>query len=216
VSAESPSLVADDRVPGPETLANVLSLRATLLLRACVNGVFTLWVLTGGPGWTDIFAAGSTYALIDGALGLLTGALLARRRPVSAPPLLVSMVLTDALLRIAAGVTVRAFPGVADIPIAVVLFFGALGAWAAVAGIVALAAWLIAHERHHAGSRSRVHALFDPLSAAGLVALALAVYAIIVGPPSTARQLQTTVATATAALTIVFLSALVFGKRAAR
>jgi hypothetical protein len=120
------------------------------------------------------------------------------------------MVLADAVLRIMAGVVIRVFPAIPDIPLTAVLFFGVLAGWAAVAGIAATVAWMFAHEFHHVRRiLSPVRAVFDPLSAAGLVALVLAGYAIVRGPPATADALQTVVVAATAAQMLVFMVAVV-------
>jgi len=182
------------------------ALSATLGVRACVNGAFAIWALAFTPGWFEIFWIGSVYALADGALGIATTILLIRRRPVGAPPLLVAMVLADAVLRLMAGAVIRVFPAIPDNPLTAVLFFGILGGWAAVAGIAAVVAWILAHEFHHVRrTLSPVRAVFDPLSAAGLIALVLAGYAIVRGPPATADALQTVVVAATAAQALVFM-----------
>jgi hypothetical protein len=204
LASESPSAI------GTASPTRAFPLVATLLLRACVNGAFAAWLLARPSAWIDIFHAGATYALTDGALGLVTVVLLARHKPIVAPPLLVSMTLADAVLRVCAGVAIRALPGIPHSPITIVLFFGALGAWAASAGAIAMITWFVAHERdEHAAlrSRSRTHALFDPLAATGLVAFMLAAYAFIEGPPATAEALRIAAGAASGALALVFLVA---------
>jgi len=204
--SDAPALSSVPRAP--HAAAAKVALSTTLVLRACVNGTFAIWALAFTPGWFEIFWIGSVYALVDGALGIATTMLLIRRRPVGAPPLLVAMVLADALLRVMAGVLIRVFPGLPDNPLTAVLFFGVLAGWAAVAGITAIVAWLIAHEFHHVRrALSPVRAVFDPLSGAGLIALALAAYAIVRGPPATAEALSACVAAATAAQMLVFMVA---------
>jgi hypothetical protein len=192
---------------------------ATLLLRACVNGALAVWLLARDLAWIDIFRIGAAYAIVDGCLGLLTGALLVRHEWRGAPPQLVSMVLTDAVLRVSAGLAIFAFPGIPDFPITLVLFFGALGAWAAIAGVIATVGWFAVHEREKNSShrpRSRTHALFDPLAAAGLIALLLAVYAVIVGPPATDKALRVAAGVASGSLVLVFLVAAFSVARAGR
>lgn len=204
LASESP------RAIGSASPTRAFPLVATLLLRACVNGAFALWLLARASVWIDIFQAGAVYALADGALGLMTVVLLVRHKPIGAPPLLVSMTLADAVLRFGAGVAIRALPGIPYFSLTIVLFFGALGAWAASTGLIAMLAWFVAHEREKdAGrrSRSRTHALFDPLAAAGLIAFMLAVYALVVGPPSTAEALRIAAGAASGALALVFLIA---------
>jgi hypothetical protein len=203
------TLASESRaVIGSASPTQAFPLVATLLLRASVNGAFAAWLLARPSVWIDIFQAGATYALADGALGLMTVVLLMRHKPISAPPLLVSMTLADAVLRICAGVAIRALPGIPHSPITIVLFFGALGAWAASAGAIAMITWFVAHERDkHATlrSRSRTHALFDPLAATGLVAFMLAAYALVEGPPATAEALRIAAGAASSALALVFL-----------
>jgi len=182
---------------------------ATLLLRACVNGVFAVWLFARAPVWIDIFWAGANYALVDGALGLITFVLLVRHEPLSAPPQLVSMIVADAVLRLGAGAAIHALPGIPYFPIALVLFYGALGTWAATAGVIAMAAWFVAHGHRKDAGRPRpwTHALFDPFAGAGLIAIVLAVYAFAVGPPATAEALRTATGAASATLALVFLVA---------
>ena len=207
-------LAGNPPASGRSATAGLYALSAILLLRAAVNGVMTIWLLTHGTIWSQVFDAGSVYSLIDGALGLVTAPLLSRRQPVGAPPILVAIVVTDAVIRIAIGLAIRVFPGLAMTPITIVLFFGALGVWAATAGAIAIAAWILGHEHHRRGKkRTRVHALFDPLSAAGLVALALALYALTLGPPATARSLRIAGAVVSGTLTVVLLAALVLEVR---
>lgn len=189
--------------------AEHVPLALTLLLRALTHGTFAAWVLAANPAWFDIFWVGGVYGLADGTLGLLTAFLLERRTPVTAPPALVGIMWADGLMRLAASVAILLFPGIPEIPIVTALFFGALGSWAAVAGAVAVGGWLFVHSHQDtpAGRHPRVRALFEPLSAAGIVALGLAAYAIVVGPPATASELQSYAAVACIALGCVFLAA---------
>ncbi|MEX2180337.1 MAG: hypothetical protein WD801_16600 [Gemmatimonadaceae bacterium] len=201
---------AHARLPFLRPAPYAAPLVTTFLLRAGVNGAFAVWLFTRDPSWIETFQAGTVYGLVDGALGVLTGILLGRRRPVGAPPLLIAMVMMDAILRISAALAIRAFPGIPDFPITIVLFFGALGAWALIAGAAAMVAWFVAHEVHRdvAGrAYSRIRALFDPLSVAGVVAFVVAVYALVLGPPAGAADLRSTVIAVTGALTLVFLAA---------
>ena len=202
-------------IPGMRRSA--IALDATLLARAFVHAAFLVWLLSAVPGWSDIFWMGSAFGLVDGALGLLTG-FLVTRTPVSAPPGLVAMVLADSLMRITAAVAIRLFPGIIDVPIVLVLFFGALGTWAAIAGAAALGALVMSHARHHLPGQAlashRIHALFDPLAGAGLVALGLAAYAIAAGPPATPSELRTTATITCGALTVIFLIAAASASRA--
>jgi hypothetical protein len=215
---KNPDRVAVSR-PATDTSAGAsagqFALSAVLLLRACVNAAITIWLLTHVASWSEVFRTGSTYAIVDGALGLATTVLLARRQPIAAPPALVAMVLTDAMLRLGAGLAIRLLPGLTLFPITLVLLFGALGVWSAAAGAMAIVGWMIGHEHHRRGKkRTRVHALFDPLSVLGVVALSMAVYALVVGPPATADALRMTAAVVTATLTVVFLAAIVLETRA--
>jgi hypothetical protein len=190
--------------------SKAFALAATLLLRACVNAGFAVWLFTRPPVWLDIFSAGAIYSLADGTLGLLTVLLLVRKGPSAAPPPLVALILADALLRCIAGIAILALPGIPYFPITTVLVYAMLGTWAAAAGVIAIVVWFVAHVRaKHAGRPldSRMHRLFDPLETAGLIAVILAAYAFIVGPPATAAVLRMNAALASAALGVVFLIA---------
>jgi hypothetical protein len=209
------------RIPAPlatETPARIgstaatmtFALAATLLLRAGVNAAFAVWLFIRPPVWIDIFSAGANYSIADGALGLVTVLLLVRKGTIAAPPPVVALILTDALLRWLAAIAIVAFPGIPDSPITLVLFYGMLGTWAATAGVVAIVVWLIAHARSRHDARAtyrRANRLFDPLAAAGLVAVILAAYAFIVGPPATAAVLRMNAALASGALALVFIIA---------
>jgi hypothetical protein len=186
------------------------ALVATLLLRACVNSAFAVWLFTRPPVWLDIFAAGATYSLADGALGLMTVFLLVRRGSIAAPPLLVAIILTDALLRCAAGIAILALPGIPYFPNTIVLVYGMLGTWAATAGVLTIVLWLAAHARAKQAGQPlnwRAHRLIDSLETTGLIAVILAGYAFIVGPPATAAVLRMNAGVASAALGLVFLIA---------
>jgi hypothetical protein len=192
--------------PGMRAKPGRLPLVATLLARAALHGAFAIW-LSRDHSWFDVFRTGSSFGLADGALGLLAAVLLGRRRPVGAPAPQVAIVATDGALRLAAAVAIRAFPGLPDIPLMIVLFFAALGVWAAVAGGVAVVgdALELIHRAAPTPGGARVHALFHPLSAAGLVALGLAAYAFVMGPPTTAAELRMAGACASGALALVFV-----------
>ena len=194
---------------GSASVSRAFALVVTLLLRACVNAAFAVWLFARAPVWLDIFSAGSAYALVDGTLGLIAGLLLVRQQPIDAPPQLVGIILADALLRCGAGIVTLAFPGIPYFPITLVLFYVALGVWAAGAGVIAMTAWFVAHEREKDTSRppSRVHAVFDPLAVAGLIAFLLAGYAFIMGPPATAESLRFAAGATSGALGLVFLVA---------
>lgn len=166
---------------------------ATLLLRAAVSGAFAAWLLTATPAWGDVFHFGAFYAFADGLLGLLMAARLESHEPVPAPPVLVAFTIVDAVFRCAIGALVLLFPGIPDVPLATVLFFGILGAWALSAGTIAIVAWLLAHRAQRAARRdphTETHDMFDPLTEGGLIAAFLAVYALTAGPPTTAYDLR--------------------------
>lgn len=222
MSASSRTLGRDALEPAsPGTIDSAIPPRAfpivvALLLRGIVNGGFAFWLLAMAPAWIDVFRGGAVYALADGALGIVTAILLKRYTSISVPPLLLSITLCDAVLRVCAGVAILAFPGIPYLPITVVLFFGTLGAWAGTAGLIAMAAWFIAHRaERNAERRSPVHALFDPLGAWGLIALMLAVYALVIGPPATDQELRVAAATASGCLGVAFIVA-AFGVAARR
>lgn len=200
------------------TQERVTPLVTTLVLRAVVNGAFAMWLATRAPGWLDIFSTGAAYALADGALGLLVGVWIIRRKSRPVGSLLIALVWTDALLRCGAGLAILVFPGIPQFPITLVLFYGALGSWAASAGVVAMVTWFVAFEHEHVHGPKRQphspsHALFDPLAVAGLLALMLAAYALVAGPPASADELRIAAGAASGALSLVFLVAAVGATR---
>lgn len=180
---------------------------AVLLLRACANGAFAVWLLWSAASWSGVFRGGAYYLLVDGTLGLVIVALLAKHGPSRAPPLLRSLTFADSSLRLALGSTLLAFPGIAEIPMTIVWLFGILGASAAVAGVTAVTGWVVARiSDRRAGRRwtSNTHELFDPLAAAGVIAVAATLCALAFGPPATAGALRISAASITAAFAIVF------------
>lgn len=190
--------------------ARELILAVTLLLRSGINGAFAGWLVTQHPRWSYIFQTGSNYALADGALGLLSVALLMPRPPGGAPPLLRATTFADAFLRISAGIALRSLPGIPDFPVSAFLLFSVLGVCAALLGVIALVAWLIRHAQRQTPAPtpySSAHALFDPLAMTGLVALILAGYALLVGAPATATALRNVGASWSMALALAFLVA---------
>lgn len=203
LAPESPGAI------GSTSATRAFALVVTLLLRACVNAAFAVWLFTRAPVWLDIFSAGAAYALADGTLGLIAGLLLVRQQPFDAPAQFVGMILADAILRCGVGIVMLAFPGIPHFPITLVLFYAALGVWAAGAGVIAMTAWFVAHEREKHMNRlpSRAHALFDPLAVAGLIAFLLAGYAFIMGPPATAESLRIAAGATCGALALVFFVA---------
>jgi hypothetical protein len=186
------------------------ALAVTLGLRAAVNAAFAVWLVTHHLGWIDIFRAGASYAIADGMLGLLTVVLLVPHVPHGAPRLVRATTFADALLRLAAGFALRAFPGLPDFPISAVLFFGVAGVAAGCLGVIALTTSLVG--RRHDATESRAerrseHELFDPFALIGVFALALAGYAFVVGPPATSGDLRVLAVSWSAGLAIAFLAA---------
>lgn len=182
---------------------------AALLLRACVNGAFMTWLLAVSPGWVDVFHGGALYAIADGAVGLMLVLLIGLRSPIGAPVTLVAVTSVDALMRLAAGAALLMLPGIPQVPITIVLFYGIIGVWAASAGTIAIVASVIAHAHRHTGtsSHSASHAMFDPLSVEGVIALMLALYALAVGPPSTAEELRVAGGVASGSFALLLLVA---------
>ena len=182
---------------------------SALLLRACINAAFMVWLLAASPTWVDVFHGGALYAIADGVVGVLMVVLIGWLAPINAPASLLAVTSIDALLRLAAGAAILAFPGIPEIPITIVLFYGVIGAWAAAAGTIAVVTALVAHGHAHHGTRTRsaAHAMFDPLSVEGVIALTLAVYALVVGPPSTADALRVAGAVAAGSFAVVLLIA---------
>lgn len=180
-----------------------------LLLRASINGAFMVWLLAYSPGWVDVFDGGALYAIADGAVGLMLALLIGWRSPIGAPVALLAMTSVDALMRLAAGAALLTLPGIPEVPITIVLFYGIIGVWAASAGTIAIVGSVVAHGHAHAGTgaRSATHSMFDPLSVEGVIALMLAVYALAVGPPATAEELRVAGAVASGSFALLLLIA---------
>jgi hypothetical protein len=187
--------------------SRISGLAVTLACRACVNAAFAWWLWTRAPGWTDIFGAASVYVLIDGALALVMAFQLAVH-PRARSSFLLSITVADAVLLIAAGIALRVFPGLSGFPVTIVLLYAAVGVWGASLGGLAVTVAVISveHDIHadHA-RRLRDHALFDPLAGAGLIAVAFAVYAFVVGPPVDAPSLRRVAELGCALLAAMFL-----------
>ena len=169
------------------------ALVAVLSARGIVNGTFAFWLLAQHPRWADVFRVGSTYGLVDGALGLVTVVLLLPRTPSGSPPMLRVTTLLDALVRLAVSFAIRALPGIPDTPITTLLFFSALAAYALGLGVVAVLVWLVGHARWRKGSSTRrpgTGELFDPLAVAGVLVLGVVAYSLHFGPPASVQRLR--------------------------
>ena len=185
------------------------ALAGTLLLRGGVHGVFAVWLITRHVGWADIFEAGSLYALVDGTLGLVAGALFASLASLASrgsPRFLATMTFADAVGRLALGFALRAFPGIPSFPVTAASLFGAVGVSAAGLGVIAMTVWFIARVR--AGRRWSIRSdeLFDPLAVAALISFVVG-YTLLVDPPATANTLRIVAAGVSGALTLVFVVA---------
>jgi hypothetical protein len=187
IGMERPARAASQRFAHANALVAVLS------ARGIVNGTFAIWLLTQHPRWADVFAVGSTYGFVDGALGLVTVVLLLPRTPDGAPPLLRVTTLLDALVRLGVSVAIRALPGIPDTPITIMLFFATLAAYALGLGVVAIVVWLIGHARWRKGSstwRPGTGELFDPLAVAGVLVLGVVAYSLHFGPAASVERLR--------------------------
>lgn len=190
------------------TFGHSVALAAVLSMRGIVNGTFTIWLMTQHPHWADVFRVGSSFGLVDGALGLVTVLLFLPRAPSGSPPLLRLTTLLDALVRIAVGLAIRALPGIPDTPITIMLLFAALGAYAVSLGVFAVAVWLVGHARWRKGSstwRPGTGELFDPLAVAGLLALGVVAYSLFAGPPASVERLRTDAIWISGGFAIAFL-----------
>jgi hypothetical protein len=181
-------------------------LAAALALRGCVNGAFGAWLILGRPGWTNVFQAGAIYAIADGVVGLITVVLIVSLTPGGLLRLLAAMTCVDAIGRLAAGIALRAFPGIPHVPMTIVPFFAALGAGVAGLGMIGMMAWLVARTRGRRTWSRSADTLFDPLAAAALVSFVVG-FVLFANPPATADVLRTVAASATGALALVFLTA---------
>jgi hypothetical protein len=169
--------------------AGTLSL--ALGARAVVNAAFAFWLWDSQPSWSHFFDAAAVYLAVDGAIALLSSFVLGSHVLAESPPLLAPATGCDGILRIVAAVALRAFPGLPDFPVTAVAFLGIVGGCAACLATIAitirLSVWRVRHREHQHGSLA-IHEEMDPVFLAGVVALALVVYAFMAGPPVTVED----------------------------
>ena len=166
-----------------------------LFARSAASAGIAIYVLRAPPHWTDIVRAVAWYALTDGILGVVVGILLAWRNVAARFPVLTAMTFADALIRIALGIVLVAAPGITEVPMTLVPFFGAVGSMAAVLGLAALVLWTVAHHRLHPQHRRGMGALFDPLATIGFLAMGVG-GVLFFHPPTTAETLRDMIAAA--------------------
>jgi len=184
----------------------VAILAAMLALRGCLNAALGVWLIIHRPSWTGVFDVGSIYAIVDGALGLITVVLIVSLTPRGLLRFLAAVTCVDAIGRIGAGIVFRAFPGLPHVPMTIVPFFAALGAGVAGLGMIGITAWLVARMRGGRDWSKDAELLFDPLGAAALVSLVFGSL-LFANPPATVGTLRVVAATGSGALALVFLTA---------
>jgi hypothetical protein len=170
-------------------------LAVPFLARGAASAGLSAYVLRDHLAWDTIIRAVAWYAIIDGIFGLVAVGLLAARGIAPRFSLLTVLTLTDAVVRVALGVTLRTVPAIAEVPMTLVPLFGAVGLASAALGIVALIVWLLAHHRYHRLHRRGIAALFDPLVTIGGLSIAVGCL-LFVSPPSTSTELRDVIATA--------------------
>jgi hypothetical protein len=164
-----------------------------LLARAAAAFSLARWLTVDTPGWRDVFQGIATYALVDGALALVTGTLLAAAHYRGRPAVLIAMTFVDAAVRLGLGVTIIKLPAIAELPMTVVPLFGVVGATAAFFGGVAILSWAVAHHRRQREHSVAYEALFDPIPVIALVSIVIGTR-LIIDPPTAAEQLRPLVA----------------------
>ena len=177
-------------VRSPASAARI-ALSVILGVRACINAVFALWLWFAEPGRSSFFGGAVAYLSIDGIFALAAATLLAFDTLGEAPRALTGATAADGLLRTTVAIALWAFPGLPDFPVTAVILFGIVGSFAAclaITGItIPVSAWL-SRRCAHRSEPLAVHEELDPISLAGLVALALVAYAFFAGPPTTAAE----------------------------
>jgi hypothetical protein len=153
-----------------------------------------------------MFEVGSMYAITDGIVGLITVVLIVSLTPGGLLRFLAAITCVDAIGRLAAGIALRAFPGLPHVPMTIVPFFAALGAAVAGLGIIGIAAWLVARARGRRSWSKDSDVLFDPLAAAALVSFGVGLV-LFTDPPATVDMLRVVATSASGALALVFLTA---------
>ena len=170
-------------------------LAVPFLARGAASAGLAAYVLRDHLAWEAIIRAVAWYAIVDGVLGLVAVMMLMGRGVAPRFPLLTALTLTDAAIRVALGLVLRAVPAIAEVPITLVPLFGAVGLTSAALGIVALIVWLLAHHRYHRMHRRGIAALFDPVATIGGLSIAVGCL-LFLNPPSTATELRDIIATA--------------------
>jgi uncharacterized membrane protein HdeD (DUF308 family) len=171
------------------------ALALPFLARGIASACVAAQVLRGQPQWGDIVRAAAWYALADGVLGLIAVALLVWRRIAHRFPILSGMSFADAFIRVALGVVLLRVPALAEVPMTLVPLFGTVGLTAALLGVAAIVAFLVAHHQYHHWHRRGVAALFDPLVTIGFLSLAVGCL-LFFNPPASAIELRDVIGTA--------------------
>lgn len=165
------------------------------LARGTASAALAAQVLRGHPDWSTIVRAVSWYAVIDGGLGLIVVVLLISRRLAPRFPLLTGMTIGDAIIRLALGIVLLAFPAIAELPMTLVPLFGVVGLTSAALGLTALVVWTIARHRYHHLHQPGLAAFFDPLATIGFLSVAVGCL-LFFDPPYSSPQLRDVIATA--------------------
>jgi hypothetical protein len=199
-----------------QIVAGHTALALVLAGRAVVNALFALWLWNIKPSWSEFFAGGASYLVMDGVLGVLAAIILSFGVLGEAPVLLTAATGGDGALRILAAVALWTFPGLPDFPVTAVAFFAIIGGCAVCLALVAVTirirVWRLRHLAHESTPLA-MHEELDPVFLAGIVAVVLVGYAFFAGPPVTAADYRLLGIRWASALAIAFAIA-AFGVKA--
>jgi hypothetical protein len=123
-------------------------MRSLLILRGIIGLFFGFRFLADTAGtWRQIFSLLADYLIVDGVVGVIVAGLLLRQGSVDGKPrlrLLATVLLVDAVGRMATGIAVKVWPAIPEFPVTALIFIVLVALMTAAVGFTEVA--LIAEE----------------------------------------------------------------------
>jgi hypothetical protein len=123
-------------------------MRPLLIVRGIVGLFFGYRFLSDASGsWSHAFSLLAEYLIVDGVLGFIVAALVLRQQNVAGKPrlrLLATVLLVDAVGRMATGIAVKLWPAIPEFPVTALIFIALVAVMTAAVGFAEAA--LIAEE----------------------------------------------------------------------
>jgi hypothetical protein len=123
-------------------------MRPLLIVRGIVGLFFGFRFLSDTTGsWSHAFSLLAEYLIVDGVLGFIIAGLLRRQPLVGGKPrlrILATVLIVDAVGRIATGIAVKVWPAIAEFPVTALIFIALVAVMTAAVGFAEAA--LIAEE----------------------------------------------------------------------